>query len=114
MSIEKQYPEVCPMELDIDGGYYGRHVDAMTRENLHSKSDIAAQLGARDREIGRLRAEADALRVDAERYRFLVETGAYAPGRHKSCPLALAMGAHGKCEKEELDEAIDRHMGADA
>lgn len=31
--------------------YYTRHLDAMTREGLHSKSDIAAELGWRDRII---------------------------------------------------------------
>lgn len=36
------------MELDEIGGYYCRHVSAMTGENLHSKSDIAAELGHRD------------------------------------------------------------------
>lgn len=57
MSAEKiHYPEVCHMTLDEDGGYYCRHVAAMTREGLHSKSDIAGQLAWRDREIDQLRA----------------------------------------------------------
>ena len=38
------------------GNYYMRHVDRMTREGLHAKSDIAAELGFRDMEIDRLRA----------------------------------------------------------
>lgn len=42
-------------DLDRDlpalGDFYTAHVDAMTREKLHSKSDIAAELAHRDREI---------------------------------------------------------------
>jgi hypothetical protein len=38
------------------GEYYLRHIDRMTAEGLHRKSDIAAQLAWRDREIDRLRA----------------------------------------------------------
>jgi len=34
-----QYPDVCPMQLDKDGGYYCRHVAAMTDEDLYRKSD---------------------------------------------------------------------------
>jgi len=45
---EKQYDERDAFKLDITGGYYGRHVQAMTREKLHSKSDIAAELAHRD------------------------------------------------------------------
>ena len=45
------------IELDQDGDYYFKHVMAMTKEELYSKNDIAAELGWRDREIDRLRAE---------------------------------------------------------
>lgn len=48
MSEVKQYVDRDIMDLDDKGGYYFRHVDAMTRESLHSKSDIAAELGHRD------------------------------------------------------------------
>lgn len=34
--------------LDNKGGYYARHVHAMTAEGLTSKSDIAAELAYRD------------------------------------------------------------------
>lgn len=52
----KQYAERDVIQLDRDGNYYCRHVRAMTAEGLHSKSDIAAELAWRDREIDRLRA----------------------------------------------------------
>lgn len=68
-----QYPDVCPMQLDKDGGYYFRHVAAMTDESLHAKSDIAGQLGWRDREIDRLRAELAAKSKDADEYRKTLE-----------------------------------------
>ncbi len=48
MSNEKQYADRDIMDLDEKGGYYFRHVDAMTGESLHGKSDIAAELGHRD------------------------------------------------------------------
>lgn len=43
-----QYGGRDPMMLDRAGGYYQRHVNAMTTERLHEKSDIAAELGYRD------------------------------------------------------------------
>ena len=44
-------------ERDIikQGGFYTRHVSAMTREKLHSKSGIAAELAHRDIELYDLR-----------------------------------------------------------
>lgn len=53
MKTENLYAERDSLEL---GDYYMRHVDRMTREGLHDKSDIAAELGWRDMEIDRLRA----------------------------------------------------------
>ncbi|MBS0200483.1 MAG: hypothetical protein JSR70_08540 [Proteobacteria bacterium] len=52
----KLYAERDTMQLDRDGNYYCRHVSAMTAEGLHSKSDIAAELAWRDRQIDELRA----------------------------------------------------------
>ena len=37
--------------LDSAGNYYSKHVEAMTTEGLHDKSDIAAELGYRDMRI---------------------------------------------------------------
>ncbi len=55
-------------DLDRDasdlGDFYTAHVDAMTREKLHAKSDIAAELAFRDQRIERLElalAEAEEL-----------------------------------------------------
>lgn len=50
--------------LDEQGGHYCRHVQAMTAEGLHSKSDIAAELGWRDRRIGHLQAKIDMLMLE--------------------------------------------------
>lgn len=40
----------CYAKRDLEelGRYYFRHLNAMTREGLHSKSDIAAELATRD------------------------------------------------------------------
>ena len=35
----------------LEGNYYSNHVVAMTRESLHSKSDIADELAVRDAQI---------------------------------------------------------------
>jgi len=62
-----------PIELDKAGGYYARHVSAMTREALHEKSDIANELGYRDmlidqanKEIARLNKEVADRIVDVQ------------------------------------------------
>lgn len=53
----KRYAERDAYELDKAGNYYCRHVSAMTGEGLHSKSDIAAELGWRDMQIDALLAD---------------------------------------------------------
>ena len=50
----KHYAERDIMAMDFAGNYYCRHVSAMTVEGLHSKSDIAAELGFRDQRIDAL------------------------------------------------------------
>lgn len=45
------YAERDSMALDDAGGYYTRHVIAMTTEGLYAKADIAAELGLRDMHI---------------------------------------------------------------
>lgn len=54
---ERHYAERDAMAIDARGGYYSRHVKAMTAEKLHSKSDIAAELAYRDMLIDHLREE---------------------------------------------------------
>lgn len=53
----KLYADRDIMELDELGNYYSDHVSAMTGEGLHSKSDIAAELGYRDLLINELSKE---------------------------------------------------------
>lgn len=53
MSQEKLYAERDICELDDLGGFYSKHVSAMTAEQLHSKSAIAAELAHRDQIIKR-------------------------------------------------------------
>lgn len=50
----KHYNRRDAMALDQSGGYYCRHVQALTAEALHEKSDIAAELAHRDRVIDSL------------------------------------------------------------
>ena len=52
--MSKQYAERDIESLDEAGGFYSRHVSAMTGEGLHSKSSIAAELGHRDMVISEL------------------------------------------------------------
>lgn len=58
------YAERDHAALDAAGNYYCRHVDRMTREDLHAKSDIAAELGWRDMEVDRLRARVAVLAAE--------------------------------------------------
>lgn len=64
MSEIKQYAKRDLMAMDVAGNHYCWHVDHMTREKLHSKSDIAAELGWRDMQIAKLTAERDALAAE--------------------------------------------------
>lgn len=52
--MSKQYAERDIESLDEEGGFYSRHVSAMTGEGLHTKSSIAAELGHRDMVISEL------------------------------------------------------------
>lgn len=54
---EKLYAERDPMQQDVEGNYYCKHVSAMTDEDLHSKSAIAAELAHRDIVIDRLKVK---------------------------------------------------------
>lgn len=58
--MSKLYGERDAMALDEAGNYYMRHVMAMTSEGLHSKGDIAAELGHRDMQIDALILQAKA------------------------------------------------------
>jgi len=58
------YAERDAMQLDIDGGYYSQHVSAMTSESLHSKGDVAAELGFRDMQIDQLKKQVEALAAE--------------------------------------------------
>ncbi len=82
-----------PLTGDAWGGYYCRHVSALTTECLHAKSEIAAELGWRDLQIDRLRAELTEARKDADRYRRL-------------CSL-VAWGAFGVCRVQSNEEGDD-------
>lgn len=56
---EKLYDkDRCPMELQP---YFGRHMCAMTAEDLHDKSDIAIELAYRDKIIDELKARVGVL-----------------------------------------------------
>lgn len=63
---EKIYAERDIIGMDSKGGHYCRHISAMTREGLHSKSDIAAELGFRDMVIAELEAKCAALAAERE------------------------------------------------
>ncbi|ORM78310.1 hypothetical protein [Pantoea eucrina] len=102
---EKIYGDRDLMAMDIAGNHYCRHVDHMTREKLHSKSDIAAELGWRDMQIAALQQKLDAVLAEnvalknynlccrpTEEEQKLLREGDYTPeelwgvGGVKSCP----------------------------
>lgn len=55
--MNNQYSKRDPRELDKIGNYYTRHIEAMTKEGLHDKSAIAAELAWRDMQIDELKSE---------------------------------------------------------
>ena len=63
--LEKLYAERDASELDEAGNYYIKHVIAMTAEQLHSKSAIAAELAHRDMLIDKLTEELQAAKAQA-------------------------------------------------
>lgn len=69
MTAIKHYAERDAKALDDAGGYYVRHVSAMTSEKLHSKSDIAAELGHRDMLIDQLRRQLEIAEQNAAEQR---------------------------------------------
>jgi hypothetical protein len=80
--VDKNYTHTRDIvALDEAGGYYTRHVEAMTAEGLHAKGDIAAELGWRDMRLDRwkhlrmvLGSQLDAM----ERVLAIGATGKYA------------------------------------
>ncbi|MGH1529638.1 hypothetical protein [Yersinia proxima] len=78
-------------EYDVDGRnpwelepYYSRHVIAMTREDLHGKSDIACELAFRDKRIADTEAELLSLREQ------LAELKALQPVEWADMPFSFA------------------------
>jgi len=55
----------------INSDQYGQHIDRMTREGLHCKSDIAQELAARDIRIAEFEAENAELLKDQKRLEWL-------------------------------------------
>lgn len=78
MKPVKHYAERDIMALDEAGGFYIAHVSAMTSEKLHSKSDIAAELGHRDMQIDSVTTQLAEARQEAATWekRCVAETGA--------------------------------------
>ena len=64
-----QYAKRDIKRLDQEGGHYQSHVSAMTEENLHFKSDIAAELAWRDWGYAKCAAELDQAKLEIERLR---------------------------------------------
>ena len=59
--MEKIYGNRSARELDRAGGYFQRHMEHMTSENLNSKGDIALELAHRDLEFAALLTRHNAL-----------------------------------------------------
>lgn len=59
MSVNKYYRNI--RSINLDEGLYMKHVSAMTREDLHSKADIATELAYRDQIITNLKGIIDTL-----------------------------------------------------
>ena len=80
------------MAMDLAGNYYIRHVSAMTREGLHSKSDIAAELAWRDMEIDRLNGSVVKPTSTSELKHLVEECRDFAKKLRYAFELATAIG----------------------
>ena len=68
--MTKLYADRDPRALEP---HYSAHVSAMTTEELHAKSRIAAELAWRDKEIARLRKALSEVRdIASDRERFVM------------------------------------------
>jgi hypothetical protein len=54
-------------------------------------------------------ATTDEMELDAMRYRALVESGLFWPGRDPNKPLIPARGAHQRWGSESLDASVDAY-----
>lgn len=88
--MSKQYPTCGPLYGERDamalGQHYGNHIHAMTREQLHSKSDIAAELAWRDQQIEQQQARI------AELERLIEHMGHKAELYDEACALVGTLG----------------------
>ncbi len=83
---------------------------ARLRAELHNAAKAALDAVALSCEKER---EADALRVDAERYRWLRDCSAWSDAKNP-CPYSESGDGQLRCITEGLDEAVDAAMGASA
>jgi|GEM_PF-4614638 len=116
--MTKQYAERDAMALDEAGGYYMRHVMAMTGEQLHGKGDIAAEFGWRDMQIAALQQKLDAVLAehpDTRRMDWLVSkcVEVREPLRYGSAAIFHAQAItdeeddhHATKLREQIDEAM--------
>jgi hypothetical protein len=106
---QKQYARRNPLKQDEAGGYYIRHVEAMTAEGLHEKSAIAAELAHRDIEIVRLSREVAfyAQRMDALQK---IQSKMRDPERKAVCDI-LANGSTDVFAVKEEDPKVKSSQG---
>lgn len=83
-----EYADRAPWDLEP---HYSKHVNAMTKEGLHSKADIAAELAFRDARIAELEAELSQVRAELDGHR---------DGRMQA--EAMRDAAEAECEAAEL------------
>lgn len=57
LMVEKIYGNRSAREQDKLGGYFSRHMEHLTSENLREKGEIAMELAHRDIEIDKLHAQ---------------------------------------------------------
>lgn len=95
MAGSTQYAERDIEELDDRGGYYCRHVSAMTGEGLHSRSAIAAELGHRDMMNDRM------ARLITEREQ---QIDALAAGLREALEMAHEVDQYGTIDLERKEQ----------
>lgn len=87
------------------GDYFVLHMDRMTGEALHNKSDIAAELAHRDIEIANLQAEIAALKARLEAVERLPKQWRFEVGLCKT-EVGLLIKHEVERRADELDTAL--------
>lgn len=93
--MKMEYRQHASMDVLPHSDYF-KHVSAMTKEELHSKAEIAEELAVRDMRIKELEAKLVAMTQERDNYKDMLK-------EQWACPELLASQAYAAQLREALD-----------